>query len=104
MAAMTALPPVSVAAEVVAYPERLEAVAGAVELAPGIGFCVARLAIPGKGIHRPIAVGPYVQRIRLPGLGAMTRVGIDLHHRPQLARAGRTGRRLDIREGLAAQL
>src|SRR5690606_4426486 len=76
-----------VVAEIVPQPECLVAVAVTVELAPGIAVGIARLEVAPEGVHRPIAVGPHVQRASLPRGGAMPGVRIDRHHAPELALA-----------------
>src|SRR5579883_2326158 len=72
-------------AEVVTQPERLEAIAVAVEFAPGVALHVARRLIATEQIDRAVAVGPHMERAFLARLGTVAGFGIDIHHRPGAA-------------------
>src|SRR5690606_8586751 len=99
-----ASPPPGVVAEIVSQPERLVAIAAAVEFSPGIAVGIARLEVAPEGVHRPITVGPHVQRPRLTRRGTMTGVRIDRHHAPELALALGAGGGHHVRERLLAEL
>src|SRR6185437_2574473 len=83
-----------VAAEIVSYPERAEAVALAVELAEVVAVGIPRLPVTAVGVHRPVAIRPNLDRARLPRLSQVTRLWVDGYDFPQgavalLTRCGR---------------
>src|SRR5690606_36086093 len=91
-----------VALENISQDECFETIASTRELAEAVAVGNAGLGVTAVGVHRTVAIGPYMQGIFLTRLGAMSGVRVDCHHAPQRARAFRIRCRGHIGEGLPA--